>query len=406
MSGLLLLAPLGLLALASLLVPLLLHLRRRTQFTTVAFSALRFLESSERPRRRPRLERWLLLLLRLLLLAALALWLAQPAWLSGRAGGHWIVHWPAGAAAPAPPETAAAPDARHAWLAPGFPPVDAGTAPPSSPQPGSAASLLRQLDAELPAPARLTVLLPAELDGLDAVSLVLGREVDWQIATAAPPLSLPAITPAAVQLELALPVAAHPAERWLRALLAGWHVARPDGQLAVRWRAPGTALPADGTHWWLALDATATTPPAGLQSWLAQGGHALAVPAQAVTTAPGEIAWRAADGTALAWRQRVGKGQWVLLAQPLDPRIWPQLLEAATARHLLALFEAAPAPSRAYAAAVQAASSGLGARIGSVDQPHPLEPWWVCLIAVLFLGERLLAGSAPRRPPPGAGSTP
>ena len=72
----LLLAPLGLAALAALVVPLLVHLRRRTEEVPLDFAALRWLDPRPRPRRRLRFDEWLLLALRLLLVALLALLLA------------------------------------------------------------------------------------------------------------------------------------------------------------------------------------------------------------------------------------------------------------------------------------------------------------------------------------------
>ncbi|PBS16923.1 hypothetical protein CMZ81_01460, partial [Lysobacteraceae bacterium NML93-0793] len=73
-----LLAPLGLAALAAWLLPLLLHLARRDATRPTPFAALRFLREKPRPRRRLRFDDWPLLLVRLALLALLALWLAWP----------------------------------------------------------------------------------------------------------------------------------------------------------------------------------------------------------------------------------------------------------------------------------------------------------------------------------------
>ena len=73
-----LLLPLGLIALAGLIVPLLIHLVRQSDHPLIDFPALRWLRESERPRRRLRFEdRWLLLV-RLLLVALAAVLLAQP----------------------------------------------------------------------------------------------------------------------------------------------------------------------------------------------------------------------------------------------------------------------------------------------------------------------------------------
>jgi hypothetical protein len=74
-----LLFPLGLAALAAGLLPLLIHLARRHPYTPLDFAALRWLRAQIRPRQRIRFDDWPLLLVRLLLLAALALLLARPA---------------------------------------------------------------------------------------------------------------------------------------------------------------------------------------------------------------------------------------------------------------------------------------------------------------------------------------
>ena len=71
--------PAGLAALAALLLPLLIHLARRDQQGPLDFAALRWLRAEPRPRSRLRFDERLLLALRLLLLALLALWLARPA---------------------------------------------------------------------------------------------------------------------------------------------------------------------------------------------------------------------------------------------------------------------------------------------------------------------------------------
>ncbi|MEL4017015.1 BatA domain-containing protein, partial [Dryocola clanedunensis] len=73
-----LLFPLGLLALAAWLVPLLIHLARRHQYAPLDFAALRWLQARIRPRQKIRFDEWPLLLVRLLLLATLALLLARP----------------------------------------------------------------------------------------------------------------------------------------------------------------------------------------------------------------------------------------------------------------------------------------------------------------------------------------
>ena len=117
------LLPAGLAALAALLLPLLLHLARRHEQTPTDFAALRWLRQKPKPRHRIRFDEWPLLLLRLLLLALLALWLARPV-LSGMDDARpWIVAVP-GVDATAIRTQAGDAQARLHWLAPGFPSLD------------------------------------------------------------------------------------------------------------------------------------------------------------------------------------------------------------------------------------------------------------------------------------------
>jgi hypothetical protein len=80
--------PLYLAGAAAVIVPILLHLRRQPPKDRVAFSSLMFLEETERqPTRRRRLENWLLLLARCLILILLALMFARPFSRDREAGG-------------------------------------------------------------------------------------------------------------------------------------------------------------------------------------------------------------------------------------------------------------------------------------------------------------------------------
>ncbi|WP_225217903.1 BatA domain-containing protein [Luteimonas colneyensis] len=210
MPGLLL--PAGLLALAALALPLLLHLARREDQRPVDFAALRWLSARVRPRRRLRFEERLLLALRLLLVALLALLLARPVLpLEGR-DAAWIVAAPGVAAE-------ALRDARHVgdgaaataeagrdidvdgdgdgdgdtdgrndgttvqrrWLAPGFPALGDAPAPAHGP---ATISLLRELDMRMPTVTPLVVLVPPVLDGVDAERPRLSRPVQWRVVPA------------------------------------------------------------------------------------------------------------------------------------------------------------------------------------------------------------------------------
>ncbi|WP_305806007.1 BatA domain-containing protein, partial [Stenotrophomonas sp. YIM B06876] len=145
--NLLWLAPAGFAALAALLLPLLIHLARRGEYRLLDFAALRWVQARVRPRRRVRFDEWPLLLLRLVLLALLAVLLARPA-LTGVTDTRPRVAVVPGLDAATAQAQVDVPQAQWLWLAPGFPALD-GAAVPSPPQPVS--SLLRQLDAELPA---------------------------------------------------------------------------------------------------------------------------------------------------------------------------------------------------------------------------------------------------------------
>ena len=81
-----LLLPVGLAALAALLLPLLLHLERQSEPRATDFAALRWLSARLRPRRSLRLEECWLLLLRLLLVASVALLFARPVLFGGIGG--------------------------------------------------------------------------------------------------------------------------------------------------------------------------------------------------------------------------------------------------------------------------------------------------------------------------------
>ena len=177
-----LLLPSALFALLALALPLLIHLQRRRETPPPRlFAALAYIDPQARPKQRVRLRDLLLLLLRLLLLAVLAVLLAQPL-LHGRAGAPWVLLLPG----LDPGQVGAVDeDAELRWLAPGFPRVDAATAPAF----GQPFSLLRQLAFERPLEQAIEVRVPRELDGWDGVPLKLGRAIEWTVL----PVELPAL---------------------------------------------------------------------------------------------------------------------------------------------------------------------------------------------------------------------
>lgn len=384
-----LLLPAGLAALFALLLPLLLHLHRRTEQQPAMFAALRWLKVRQRPQRKIRFEEWPLLALRLLLLAALALLLAQPV-LSGAPGGErWVVVAPGIDRAQAR-AALAAPDAAWHWLAPGFPSLERD--PPTGTQP--LGSLLRELDATLRKDASVTVVVPARIDGLDGERPALRRDVEWRVLEAeetATPVAAPA--PLTLAVRHALPD--DPALRYLRAAGAAWNAAAagPAANRASIDIAPASEPIGPDVQGlvWLAPGAL----PPELRAWIEAGGTALLA---AATEAPGPDAgialWRNAAGEALVLGRALGNGRVMQLTRVLAPANLPEILDPDFPDRLRALFEPPPPPDSAYAEAHSPRSGGPELP----PTPRPLHPWLALLVATLFALERWLATSRRREP--------
>lgn len=379
-----LLLPAGLAALAALALPLLVHLSRRQQQRPTVFAALRWLQARPRPRRRLRFdERWLLAV-RLLLVALVALLLAQPALRDVADLRARLLVVPGVETA----AIAAARDGRELdarWLAPGFPPLDAE--PPAGRF--ATASLLREFDATLPPGAPLTVLVPERVAGMDAARLRLVREVEWRIAAGEGP-SDPADAAADVEaptIAIRHEAAHRDGARYLRAAALAWR----DGDEAAPDVEESTALPpadADVLAWLHA----GPLPRALLQR--VQQGAQLLLPVDAelpdgIATA---TAWRDAAGQPLLQAARLGEGRLLQFARPLAPAAIPQLLAAEFPRQLRDQLLPAPAPG-VVAAADHAPGTG---GVAMAQAPLDLRPWLALAIALLALLERWMATSRRR----------
>jgi hypothetical protein len=398
-----LLLPIGLAALAALLLPLLIHLARRSEQRLVSFAALRWLQAKPQPRRKRRFEEHLLMVLRLLLLAALALLLAEPVLLGKPDRRPWIL------VAPGVDATAArrACDTRAAqwhWLAPGFPALDAKAANPpiaAASAPATFASLLREADAKLPAGAPLTVLVPAVLDGADAEQPMLSRRVDWRVMPASTAPVQVATGKAAVQrLMVRYAPERSPSLRYLRAAGAAWQAAAPAAPRtdpASASASPVSIAPAtqalDGGTRHLVWLVPGALPPA-VRDWISAGGDALLDARTAVPElADAAVVWRDGSGP-LARGTRLGRGRVMRLERDLLPAQMPGLLEPdfpAQLQHLFATPPPAPARVDASAYAPRTGASPYP------ETPRPLAPWLAALIAALFLVERWLANGPRRR---------
>ncbi|MEH3159322.1 MAG: BatA domain-containing protein [Sphingomonas taxi] len=382
-----LLFPLGLAALAGLLVPLILHLARRTEQRPTDFAALRWLRQKPRPRHRPRFDEWLLLAVRLLLIAALALVIARPV-ATGKERAEAVIAVAPGAKVLAPGA------ARRVWLAPGFPAIVAGDAPPAA---GPTASLIRQLDATLPASAALTLVVPRVLDGADAERPRVSRAARWVIAgegrapAAGRPGPLPLLQadpmqPGARYIAAALRALSPPSslppssQRKLGSSATGDSPSAKDPSLRWDDGRGGGARPVI----WLGAGAI----PVDLLARV-QAGTTLLVGQQAVVpAATANAVWRDDAGATLVEAQPLGRGRLLRFTRPLVPAAMPQVLEPDFPRRLAALFAAAePAPARVLAAAYQP-------QPGAVPPVPPARPLWppFALAAVgLFVAERWLA---------------
>jgi len=378
-----LLLPVALAALVALLLPLLIHLARRKVLDPVDFAALRWLQIRPHPRQRLRFEQWPLLLLRLLLLALLVLWLAQPV-LRGSVDRRPTVVVMPGVSAAAIAQAALPEDARRHWLAIGFPALE--TPAPDASQPTS--SLLRQLDADLPEGSALIVLATALFDGADAQRPRLSRPVDWRIVAGTPPLREVPPAAAAPRVAMHSDDAHAAAARYLRAAAIVWH-GDDSGQRRL---GPDDPLPdaTDNIVAWLDHEPL----PQAWQSWIEAGGTALlAADTAALVTAAPQAAWQDETGAVLLEVAPLGRGRVLRFSRPLQPQTLPMLLDPDFPQRLLAAVQAAPVAATRAEARAHAPVTGATAY---PQTPQDLRPWLAILIALVFLGERWLATRARR----------
>ncbi|MDG2512823.1 BatA domain-containing protein [Sphingobium yanoikuyae] len=374
-----LLLPAALAGLLALLIPLAIHIARRSEQLPTDFAALRWLRQKPKPRSRLRFDEWLLLALRLALLALVVLWLAHPVLFGAASKQAYVALTPGVDPAAVDEKTLA--EGRAHWLAPGYPRVEPGKSLAADAVP--LASLVRQLDAELPQGAPLTIIVPQILQGADAERPRLSRKIDWRIVPGAMPVGKPvAIKPPSIAIRAD---GAHAAGlRYLNAAALAW---QPAGKPADVDSGPLTAPlpPMDKTLFWM----SAGTLPEALQRWIAQGGQAIvasdALLPQGTTPAP---LWQDDLARPLVEAMRIGKGRLLRFTRPLQPAQMPQLLEADFPARLRALIQPpSMAPQRADAAAYAPLTGGRA----YPQPPADLRPWLALLIAALLLVERWFA---------------
>ena len=191
--------PIALIALASLVVPVLIHLWSRGGGQRVRVGSLRFLEETERRQLRTiRLSQIPLLLLRLVVLAVLMVLLAQPVWVDTASEAEawaesWVLVHPDALGQPVRPDVYRRLDvlaeggASVRLLAPGFPPVDLDEVVPVMAASSDVWSLLREADARLPAGSTITVVGSSRLADYRGVRPTLRSSVAWIDLEAASP---------------------------------------------------------------------------------------------------------------------------------------------------------------------------------------------------------------------------
>ncbi|MCC4233237.1 BatA domain-containing protein [Sphingobium soli] len=374
-----LLFPAALAALAALIVPLVIHIARRSEQLPTDFAALRWLRQKPRPRSRLRFDEWPLLLVRLLLLALLALLLARPVLWGAADDRPYVAVLPGAQFDPA-----AYPAARLHWLAPGFPNIDA-------PEPHGripVASLIRQLDADLPQSAALTIVTPRIITGADADRIRLSRSVKWEIQPGAMP-QRSSSKPPGRSLSVRHDEAHKDGARYLRAVADAWQLEKqkdappsadltdplPDHRQSLAWLAAGSVSQA-------------------VRDWVSQGGTLLLPSdAQLSESTCFVTVWRDEDGLPLGEAARLDQGYVLRLTRPLRPDAMPLLLDADFPLHLrAALYPASPPPDRV---AARDYAPMTGARAYDLP-PQPLAPWLALIIALLFGVERWLASRRSR----------
>lgn len=378
-----LLVPAALAALAAVLVPLAIHIARRTETRTIDFAALRWLTPNPKPVRRLQLDEPWLLAVRVALIVAVVLALARPV-LNSAASDRPIV-----AVSPAVDATGTTDRAeRHVWLAPGFPDL----AQPRPPVPNDQASLIRQLDSQTPAGTRLAVLVPALLSGVDGQRLVLSRPIDWRVmppsqrsASPRPPVPPPLTVRYSSRYEYAV--------RYFRAAAVAF--AEPGKPPAFD--AAPTDRPVPRTARYLVWLTDAPLPSAALD-WIEAGGVVLlSKDTPTPVEGPLRVSWRDPAGNALATSGRFGKGRVLHLTRPVEPRELPPLVEPAFAQELWTLLEPPPAPGLVAASDYAPAVQPMAKSMIHTPTAQDLRPWLILLITGLFLVERFLATRRDRR---------
>ncbi|MSU50406.1 MAG: hypothetical protein EXS37_15195 [Opitutus sp.] len=398
-------APLGLLALGALLAPILIHLVRRP-LRVVRVGSLRFLRSESRQVHSLRWHEWLLLILRCMLLAALAGSLAGLRWEPrAPAPARWLLLTPGAtfdATDRAERDRLRGEGFESRVFSAGFPAATADD-PAASAGP-DAWSLLRELDLRLPAGSRVVVFGPTWATQFQGTRPTLANvEVSWRETDGTPPTPT-AARPTRVGL-VAAPDRAEDA-RYLRAAFTAigativtddspeWIFQLGDALLPRAWVERVTR----GAR--LVTDAPNTAAPVGVTRWLDVGASRVHL-RQRIALNIGTPLERDSAGAPWLTEERRGAGvHWRFAFRfhpdwsdwPLGsafPEWWRAQMNPASNPTL------AVGPEQATPIYVPAKSPGAPqlAGYGRID----LRGWCWLLALFLFAIERILSLSTPRR---------
>lgn len=400
--------PSGLWALGALAVPLLIHLVRRP----LPVVRVGRLPEPEGPPRRLAVWRWreaVKLLLRCVLLAALALALARPEWRPATAAPQqFALRWPGGAwneAAESAWQRALAEGAGARWLAAGFPEI-ARPEPKSGDAAATPWSLLQELDARVAAGSRAVVFGPTAGELFPGPRPTLSRlRVVWFPTGPAVPSAAPAAAPVPRVAVLAAPDRAEDL-RFVRAALGALAATEtteaPDWIVALGEVALPPALAARieaGAV--LIRDAGEAPAVAASGTTFVSGRERIVLRQRTAVPASGRVRLRDSAGEPLWLETRQGAGrvwQWALRFHP-DWTEWPLRAEfPAWWADMLRPGPEASAPLPAAQAAPAYEPAGSSARpllppLAVLDLQ--LACWWAALM--LFAAERAWTWAQARR---------
>lgn len=376
--------PSALVALFALFIPLLIHLSRRSEHKLADFAAMRWLQAHLRPQRKWLLQERLLLFVRLLLLIAIAVFLAQPILKTNATSEHWVLVTPSADIT----EIKNLPTGKNVqmhWLSAGFPSYDK----PQVLSPIAFSSLLRELDSQLPASTQLTVVVPEKLAGLDGQRISLSRSVNWLISKGEMQKSAQVQENKPIRLAIRYDQKHTDSLKYFRALQSVW--APKSNQKEQENQAldisPISATPPDKSKVLVWLSSTEL--PKAIEQWVQEGGVMLAAHELKLPDFEDAIpVWQDAELGVILRAKSYGNGQLMQWQAQLSPAAMPVLLEAEFPDTLASVLKPAHFEPTIDFAHLQVPEKSTTTWI---SKPNSANTWFALLILLLLAVERYLA---------------